>query len=88
MKSFTSSFFKPTNLHKMPMGMLWEYKKEDDESVWYIQVSENINNPHWITIDRFFGQAFKGRIKSTKFMDMCMKMYNNSNYKVYFKIIG
>lgn len=86
MKSFTSSFFKPTNLHRMPYGWQWEQKNEDDTGVWWIQVSEDIEKPKWITLDQFFGKVFKEKMKKSKFMSMCLKLYEEPERRIWFRL--
>lgn len=59
--------------------LIIDYNDQDkEEALYYIQVSEDEKNPHWMRAGEMFEHAFKHKFEDRRFMKKCMNLYKKS----------
>jgi hypothetical protein len=67
----------PTKFDKGAYGLQWSSFKEDQGVTHYIQVSEDPENPEWITFGEFFETILSDDILDLTVAEMYLNIYKN-----------
>lgn len=69
--------FPPTRYDKAPYRQIVRVKDEEGAGEdFYIQLSEDEENPYWALLGEFFVVVFKDRLMDEMFIDECIKKYH------------
>lgn len=69
--------FPPTRYDKAPYRQIVRVKDEEGcGEEFYIQLSDDEENPYWELLGELFVKAFKSKLDDDEFIDECIKKYH------------
>lgn len=68
----------PTKYDLAPYGTMWRAIGDEGRFELYIQVSDDQDNPTWVSIPAFFEKVFIDFTQDPKFMDECLILYKEN----------
>lgn len=80
MSDIISKVVAPTkHVTGYPFGQMWRHYHEDTVGEYYIQLSQNPDEPKWIPIGFFLKEVFNKELESDAFIKECLHKYQSSN---------
>ena len=76
---FNTRFSPPGKYDKAPHKTIYRLSKDDSHWEYFIQLSENEDEPHWLPMGYFLEHAFEGFLKDDAFIKECMRLYDYNN---------
>lgn len=71
--------FPPTRYDKAQYRQIVRVKDEEGAGEeFYIQLSDDEENPNWVILGELFVIAFRDKLSDEKFIDNCIKKYHGS----------
>jgi hypothetical protein len=84
-EEYITKFVAPSQFDREPFGTRW-IEVNEGVSKYFIQLSEDINNPEWRSLGSFFECVFADLLEDREFMNECLRLYSYNKDKPYKKI--
>lgn len=80
-KHIITKYVTPTKFDIAPLKTIWNVVKNDKSTEFYIQLSDDTNNPRWEKVGTFLEKSLVKLIDNKMFINECFRlfMHNEDN---------
>jgi len=73
-KNILIKYVSPTKYDIAPVKTIWKVMNQDKYEL-FIQINEDVQNPHWEKIGNFLEKAFTQMLENKIFVSECYRLY-------------
>ena len=70
-------YVAPTRLDFAPCGSVWEHLTDFPQGTLYIQISDNPEQPEWLSLGDLLATTFREKVTDTNFIKTQIKQYRD-----------